>query len=92
MKNYKEFGELEKDLIAKGVKESESPIDVHTFGRIKTSLLEEVTSSTGKLYYKGGNYMFATKNFTKEVVTIKLLTANTDIGKMKAGDSFVVAE
>ena len=79
-------------LQAAGVTPSESPIDVTTFGNIETKLLEEFTSSKGKLYYKADNYIFATKDFTKDVVTIKLLTANKDFGKMKKGDSFVVAE
>lgn len=79
-------------LAAAGVAPSESPIDVTTFGVIATAELEQFTSSKGKLYYKADNYIFATKDFSKAEVTIKLLTANKDFGKMKAGDKFVIAE
>lgn len=92
MKDYSNFSDLQKDLVSKGAPESESPIDVHTFGRINTALLVKWTSSTGKLYYKGGNYKFATKSHDLEVVTIKLLTANKDFKGMKKGDCFIVAE
>lgn len=79
-------------LAAAGVKPSESPIDVTSFGKIATSELETFTSSKGKLYYKADKYIFATKDFSKTEVEIKLLTANIDFGKMKKGDTFVVAE
>lgn len=84
--------ELIERLAAAGVKPSESPFAIISFGKIATSELEKFTSSKGRLYYKADNYIFATKDFSKTEVEIKLLKANIDFGKMKKGDAFVVAE
>lgn len=89
MKVFESVRDLEKALVEIGIEGS--PIEKISLGTINPTLLGDVQTNNGRLYFQVGDFRLLTKTKTPtgEVSIIKALRA---FGKMAEGQMFAVVE